>query len=74
MLRKLCMPKKDIRRVLEMLVANPDVLPKIQHIDFCKYGCDHNNDCQCLGSLEFDALTARIFRDRIEHNPMHEIA
>lgn len=72
-LRKLYIPKVGIRRLLEMLVANPDSIRKVRCLDLCKYGCMHQGDCRYLGSLKFNAPTARFLCNSIDQTTMHNV-
>lgn len=73
MLRNLYVSKTGIRRVLEMLAANSDRIQKVRCLDLCKYGCMHLGNCHALGSIVFDARTARSLCNSIDQNTMHRV-
>lgn len=73
MLRRLCIPKTGIGKLLTILAAKPDALTKIRHIDLAQYGCVHDYDCQCSDSARLDEPTTKLLHDIVERNTSHEV-
>ncbi|KAF1943840.1 hypothetical protein EJ02DRAFT_399525 [Clathrospora elynae] len=74
MARNLVISKKQIKRLLEMLVSHPALIIKVSSVDLGDYGCNNHEDCLCLGTPHSKPEIMKLLGPAIAANTQNTIS